>query len=120
MTKGDETLRPREKLRLSKEFARVYEEGTVFRTKRLALTVLEENGLPRKVGFVAGRKVGGAVERARAKRFLRESYRRLKKYVKAQGIHLVFNAKVPGSELTYEIVKADMEKLLREAGLISG
>lgn len=58
-------------------FRRVFRSGA--RRRVGCLTVLSapgEPGLPR-VGFVAGRRIGGAVARNRAKRRLREAARRV-------------------------------------------
>ena len=61
----------------SQGFARVYRIGT--RSRKGAIVVLETEGSdgPPRVGVVAGRKVGHAVHRNRAKRRMREAARRV-------------------------------------------
>lgn len=61
----------------SQGFARVYRTGT--RSRKGAIVVLETSGAdgPPRVGVVAGRKVGHAVHRNRAKRRMREAARRV-------------------------------------------
>ena len=60
-------------LRASSDFDRLYREGN--RVRKGSLVVVSAKGQPGlpQVGFVAGRKVGGAVVRNRAKRRLREA-----------------------------------------------
>ena len=64
------------RLTRSPEFRRVREEGASYPGRHVLLGVLRgaEEGPPR-FGIVAGRKVGGAVERNRARRRLREIIR---------------------------------------------
>lgn len=64
-------------LRSPAAFLAVYRTGT--RSRRGGLLVLQARGLegsPR-LGFVAGKKVGNAVQRNRAKRRMREAARRV-------------------------------------------
>ena len=65
--------RPYVSLRARSEFERLYREGT--RNRSGGVVVLSAKGQPGppQVGFVAGRKVGGAVVRNRVKRRLREA-----------------------------------------------
>lgn len=72
----DDRSRRATALRGRADFERVYREG-----RRFVSPLFVAFGLPRKegglrVGFVASRKVGGAVERNRSKRLLREVFRK--------------------------------------------
>jgi ribonuclease P protein component len=58
-------------------FSKVYRTGS--RSRKCAITVIQapREASPTEVGFVAGKKVGNAVARNRAKRRLREAARRV-------------------------------------------
>jgi ribonuclease P protein component len=68
-------FRPREHIRRRSEFQRVYERGTRLHG-RLATFFVLPNELPvGRLGIAATRKLGGAVQRNRAKRLIREVFR---------------------------------------------
>lgn len=69
--------------------------------------------------FVAGRRIGGAVARNRARRVLREAWRALSKETH-EGIHVVVVAR-PGIEgaKTQDLV-IEMRELLHRAGVTRG
>jgi len=69
-----------------------------------------------RVGVTAGRAVGGAVQRNRAKRLLRESMRMLIPDVQT-GWDLILIARQPLLDATFEQVKAAILNLLRRAYL---
>jgi len=70
-------LRPRQRLRTGAQFDAVFKRGRRLEG-RLFLLVAAPNGLPfDRLGLAVSRRAGGAVERNRARRLLRESFRRL-------------------------------------------
>ena len=77
MAAGDAGARKRRRLSRSGEFDRVYRDGSSHATRYLVLYSFprsdEDDGEVR-LGVSASRKVGGAVERNRVKRVLRESF----------------------------------------------
>jgi ribonuclease P protein component len=66
----------RRRLSRSGEFDRVYRDGSSSATRFLVLYAFprKEDGDDVRLGVSAGRKVGGAVERNRVKRALREAF----------------------------------------------
>lgn len=71
-----QTLGPRQRIRRTQEFSFLYKNGTRFRGRYFTLVYLE-NRLPfSRLGVVASRKVGKAVARNKAKRRMRDLFRR--------------------------------------------
>ena len=64
-------------LRARSEFSRLYGEGKRTRVGGLVVHLARGSEGPPRVGFVAGRRVGNAVVRNRAKRRLREAMARV-------------------------------------------
>lgn len=94
----------------SVEFRRVYREGRRFLGTNLVLYV-RPTGDRRRVGIAAGRRFGGAVLRNRAKRRLREAFRRLSGRVRAHG-DLVLVARPPALRAPFNAIVSEMEALL--------
>lgn len=70
-----------------------------------------------QVAVVAGRRVGGAVHRNRARRILREAWRRLASGV-MEGKDVVLVARPPIRGAGTEDLVIEMTELLRRAGLV--
>ena len=77
MASGDAGARRRRRLSRSGEFDRVYREGSSHANRFLVVYSFprpEEDTAELRLGVSVGRKVGGAVERNRIKRALREAF----------------------------------------------
>jgi ribonuclease P protein component len=77
MSSGDAGARKRRRLSRSGEFDRVYREGSSHANRFLVVYSFprsEEEADELRLGVSVGRKVGGAVERNRIKRALREAF----------------------------------------------
>ena len=74
----DESLRRGQRIARSSEFRVVMSRGTRGASRHLVAvwSAPRRSGAPARLGVVASRKIGGAVLRSRAKRLLREVYRR--------------------------------------------
>ncbi len=71
-------FRPDEHIRRRAEFQQVYEQGARIRGRFSTLFLLANKLSIGRLGIAATRKLGGAVQRNRAKRLIREVFRRNK------------------------------------------
>jgi ribonuclease P protein component len=112
------TLRPAERIRRRPEFEQIYKHGLKAGGRFMTIFLLR-NGRPiSRLGVAATRKLGGAVVRNRAKRLVRDIYRRHKP---GPGLDLVV---VPRREfLNVELasLEADYQSIVsRRAGRAPG
>jgi ribonuclease P protein component len=110
-----------ERLRKSWQFQRVYLQGRKVVTPHAVVFHLPrppEEGAPR-FGFVASKRLGGAVKRNRARRILRELARRLEPKLTPTGGWWVFVAKKALLEDRFAEIWNDLEGSLRRAGWIA-
>jgi ribonuclease P protein component len=117
--------RKRRRLSRSGEFDRVYREGRSHASRYLVLYSFPsgETGQDPRLGVSVGRKVGGAVERNRVKRLLREAF-----WAQSEGLpeghDFVIVARPDAGSLAAERGEAGIEEalasLLAEAGLKTG
>jgi ribonuclease P protein component len=73
-----QTLRPTERIRKRPEFERVYSQGLKSPGRFMTLFLLRNGSTVSRLGIAATRKLGGAIQRNRAKRLAREIFRRHK------------------------------------------
>ena len=119
-TAGSERLHPRHRLTAANDFAALRAEGTAFRGAHCLLVRLARPGEPTRVGFVASRKgVGGAVQRNRARRRLREIVRRRWTRVPPTGSVLMFVAYRSVPTVAHQILASDVERVLTTAGVLA-
>ena len=106
------------RLAQSRDFARLRQQG-----ERLAQGCLIANwsrlpaGARPKLGVVTSRKIGGAVDRSRARRLLRESFRRHQHEI-AQPVELVLVARNSIAGKKFAGVEKDFLAALNRAGLL--
>ena len=102
------------RLRKRGEFLRVQGGGRKIHTDSFLVFVLpqDEPGTTR-VGVTASRKLGGAVQRNRAKRLVREAFRR-HRLLFPGGLDIVFVAKKSAVAVDYDQVVREIEKLCRK------
>ncbi|MBM3127123.1 MAG: ribonuclease P protein component [Chloroflexi bacterium] len=104
-------------LRRGADFQRVWEGGKSF-AHPLVVGRVRANGTDaRRFGFVAGKKIGKATARNRAKRLLRESVRRyLPQIVPGWDVILIARGAAPQSE--FKEIASAVENILRRANLL--
>jgi len=101
-------------------FREVLGKGTAYGGEHLVLFCLKGEGGPSTVGFTTTRRVPNAVVRNRAKRLMREAYRRLKYGIEGEGLRLVFLARGDARSMTFDRVQVEMVELFTRAGLWCG
>jgi ribonuclease P protein component len=106
------------RLAQSRDFARVRQQG-----QRLVLGCLIANwnrlpdGAPPKLGVVTSKKIGGATERSRARRLLRESFRQ-HQHELSQPVELVLVARNSIAGKKFADVEKDFLAALNRAKLL--
>lgn len=116
MSRTRERVPADRRLRSVAEFEALRAEGRAIRGKHCLVVALERPGTPRKVAFVASRKaVGGAVQRNRARRRLREIVRRRWPTLTREGLWLMFVAHRSVLTAAHDELAADVERLLERA-----
>lgn len=105
------------RLTRSTDFKRVRNDGKSYAHPLVVLIAVPSTGDGLRVGVAAGRSVGGAVQRNRAKRLLRESMRALFPDLRP-GWDLVLLARRPLPKATYQQVQEALVQLIRRAGLL--
>jgi ribonuclease P protein component len=106
------------RLAQSRDFARIRQQG-----ERLAQGCLIANwnrlpeGMPPRLGVVTSKRIGGAVQRSRARRLLRETFRH-HQHEFAQPVELVLVARnsIAGKKLAD--VEKDFLSALKRAGIL--
>jgi len=90
------------------DFERVYEQGQRHFARHMTLFFLPRSSGGARVGFTVGRVLGGAVERNRIKRRLREAVRRERQRLEV-AVDVVVNPKK-------SVLQADFAEIVQEVG----
>jgi ribonuclease P protein component len=108
-----------QKLKRNADFGRVYRRGRYYAGRFVVLHTLPNRSCgPARVGFTVSRRIGGAVQRNRVKRRLREVMRTLDAEMRT-GVDLVLTAKPNVENTVFEKLKAEVYALLARAGLLA-
>jgi ribonuclease P protein component len=110
----DESFPKRERIRSRADFLRAQRRGQKFQTARFLIFVQRTQAPTARVGITVSKKVGGAVERNRVKRLLREVYRRHKDLFPA-GLDVVFVAKREATEARVDTILEEVRLFARWA-----
>jgi ribonuclease P protein component len=111
-------LRKKERrLRARADFQRVRREGLSWSHRLLVLVACPNSLSWTRVGVAAGKRLGGAVVRNRARRLMREAMRQYYPRVRA-GWDLLLIARAPMVPVKAQAVATALESLLRQADLL--
>jgi ribonuclease P protein component len=101
------------------EFSRLKREGVSFHGKLFVLSVLKSApDSATRVGFITSRRVGGAVERNRVRRRLREIVRASLGEMRA-GAWLVLIARQAAARASHQALREEWQILARRSALFS-
>ena len=102
-------LRPHERIRRRAEFQRVYDRGFRVSSRYSTVFLLPNDQAAGRLGIAATRKLGGAVQRNKAKRLVREVFRRNKL---AGGFDVVVVPKRELIDASLSVLEADYRTLV--------
>ncbi len=108
------TLARGERLRDRAEFGRLFRRGHRIEGRAFLLLWLPAPG-PRAAAFAASRRLGGSVWRNRARRRLREAYRRQKEILPRSGVRLCFVARPRAIEAPFADLAREVGEALGQA-----
>lgn len=112
----DQGLARHQRLTRSSQFREAYEAGEKHVGRLMVVYLRRGEGASLRLGVVASRKVGHAVARARARRLLREAYRRERSRLKG-AVDVVLVARPALLAAPWTGVVADLQALLKRADL---
>lgn len=106
------------RIRRESEFERVRARGKSWSSRTLVLIALPNDGQTNRYGFAAGKRLGNAVARNRAKRLMREAVRGLHPQLR-QGFDIVLIARNSvNAQTTAANIASDLERVAQRARLL--
>jgi len=106
-------------LKKNKEFSAVYARGRSVSTKNLAMVCQKWRFGGIRTGFSVSKKVGGAVQRNKLRRQMKEAMRLLLNEAQPGSYGIVFIARIGLREADFSSIVSDMRFLLRRVGVIA-
>lgn len=113
----DQGLARHQRLTRSSQFREAYDGGEKHVGRLMVLYVRRGDDAALRLGVVTSRKVGNAVARSRARRLLREAYRRQRSQLHGSA-DVVWVARAALLEAAWPVIVAEMQNLLKRAGLV--
>ncbi len=106
-------------LKKNYEFENVLKQGKFYVGNQITIYITKNKENKNIFGIAISKKTCKAVKRNYIKRKIRENYRLIEKSLK-KGYNIVFlwNKKVLIEDANFHIIKEDMEKLFKKAGLL--
>jgi len=102
---------PGYRLRVRSDFLYTWDKGVRFHTENFIVVVVKKYGGPTRLGVTASKKVGGAVQRNRVKRLIREFFRLNYENLDPR-VDISIIAKKGASNLKYDAACEELKKLL--------
>lgn len=96
-------------------FRQVYEQGQKFQARYFTAFVLANSTEQPRIGITVTRKIGNSVERNRARRLVREVFRK-NKWLVPRGVDIVINVKRPLVGTGYRDLEGEFVTFLKKAG----
>ena len=103
------------RVRRRREFQQVFEHGQRIQGRYVTLLVLANARPTPRLGIVASRKLGGAVTRNRAKRLIREIFRRNLEHHRGPAVDAVVIPRRELLEAPFESLVQDFQSVWRRA-----
>ena len=112
-----ETLCRKQRLRLTSQFTEAYDQNRRWHGRLMVLFLRAAPDASMRLGVVASKKVGNAVDRARAKRRLRDAFRRHRARFTASTDDVVLVARRSILAAPWADLVAELLQLAAQAGL---
>jgi len=103
------------RLKENRQFQTVYRRGRSWSNRQMVLYVLPRPTTEKRFGFVVGKKLGGAVQRNRVRRLLREACRALVPHV-APGVDVVIVGRAEAERAPLMDLVRGMRSLFERSG----
>ncbi|MDH7570953.1 MAG: ribonuclease P protein component [Armatimonadota bacterium] len=106
-----------ERLTRSGAFRAILARGRAYRGRYVGLHFLPRAGGPSRLGVSVGKRVGGAVQRNRVKRLLREAFRANKNRLRGS-FDVVLVGRPETAQVRLEAVQRELEEMMCRARLL--
>ena len=106
-----QSLRPQERIKKKSDFTALYKKGNRYRGRYFILVYLSNDLTFSRIGVVASKKIGNAVERNKAKRWARALFRQHKELL-AGSLDLIVITKQDIKEATWLSLQQEYLKAL--------
>ena len=104
-------------LKENKDFRRLYYRGKSEASPCLVTYVMKSRRRETRIGITSGKKIGGAVQRNRARRVIRAAFSEVEGRI-IGSFYIVFVARTKTTEVKMQKVLSEMEKQLKSLGVI--
>lgn len=103
-----------ERLKKNVEFKNVYKKGKSIPDKFVVIYLCKNTSNVTRVGFTASKKVGNSVKRNKARRLMKETFRKNSDNIKT-GYDIVFIARVAIINANYFDVEKSISRVMKKA-----